>query len=58
MKITKEQKYAIQGLYKRRSMSLSYKAFRKLFKHHLGGYIGAVIEGIFVGIEPDGYTHT
>jgi hypothetical protein len=37
----------------------SYREFRKRFKFGLfGDYIGGAYCKMYVGIEPDGYTHT
>lgn len=35
-----------------------YRQFRRKFKIHYGGFLGGEWKGMFVGIEPDGYTHS
>ncbi len=56
--ITKEQRVAVKRLYDRDVPSSTYKAFRNRFRWYLGGYIGAKVNGMFIGIETDGYAHT
>ena len=66
--ITRKQREGIFNLFLRDNPSAAhdfsawqraYRRFRRRFRYYYGGYVG--IEnwhGMFVGIEPDGYTHT
>jgi hypothetical protein len=58
--LTNDQRHAVYRLYQRDSQGLTYRAFRQTVQS-VGPDLGYVwldwCEG-FVGIEPDGYTHT
>lgn len=57
MKITKEQQSAIKRIYDRKDLGISYLQFRRSVKH---GFDCLMVEwcGMWLGIEPDGYTHS
>lgn len=65
MTTTRQQREAMWKLYKRDNPSADsswirgYRRFRRRFHRYYGGYMGIQDwHGMFVGIEPDGYTHT
>ena len=35
-----------------------YRRFRRGFRLYHDGYLGGAWKGMFIGIEPDGYTHS
>lgn len=56
--ITRAQRQAIRRLHSRNADGApDYRSFRRRFASG-GGFIGGQWCGMFVGIEPDGYTHT
>ena len=57
MKITSEQKRAIKRIYDRQPLGISYLQFRRTVQH---GFDCLMVEwcGMWLGIEPDGYTHS
>jgi hypothetical protein len=57
--MTPEQVEAISKLYKRNpDGSVNQAAFFHRVQQHIGGFCGLTWCGMFVGIEPDGHTHT
>lgn len=57
VKLTREQREAVLRLHRRDGQGLTYRAFRRTVRSGLGW---ASVEwcGMYVGIEPDGHTHT
>lgn len=66
---TRKQREALYNLFCRRhdpsyegfeskTFRRAYRTFRKGFRHYLGGYVGGMWCGMFIGIETDGYTHS
>lgn len=60
--LTRAQRKAVANLYRRNADgSQSYRAFRARVQSFFGAFGAVCIPqwcGMFVGIEPDGYTHT
>jgi hypothetical protein len=55
--LTREQRKAVLRLYRRDPQGLTYRAFRRTVCSGLG-WASVAWCGMYVGIEPDGYTHT
>ena len=56
---TAEQVAGIKSLYERNpDGAKTLKEFSGRFCHCIGGFIGGEWCGMFIGIEPDGYTHS
>ena len=57
MILTKEQRKALFSVYNRQPMNVSYMEFRRSV---VCGYDCIMVEwcGMWLGIEPDGYTHS
>lgn len=60
--LTRPQRIALKRLYDRAAKSdpdLTYRAFRRTVRPYFGDDCVLVpFAGMWVGIEPDGYTHT
>jgi len=58
IKLTKKQRHAVKRIYDRNSTpKIGYRTFRKQVIPGFG-YVGIEWNGMFLGIEPDGYTHS
>ena len=58
--LTKPQRKALHTVWMRNSQGKTYRQFRSTIQPELCGY-GAVMvpwSGMWLGIEPDGYTHS
>jgi len=57
VKLTRAQRKALLKLYRRDERGLTYRAFRRtVYPGH--GWVSVAWRGMYVGIEPDGHTHT
>lgn len=56
-KITKEQQLAIKRKYTQDNQGLTYLQFRRTVQHNYG-YLMLHWCDMWLGIEPDGYTHS
>jgi hypothetical protein len=57
IKTTKAQRKALKAVYDRTPLSVSYRSFRR-FVQPGPGCIMVQWSGMWLGIEPDGYTHS
>ena len=55
--ITKAQRVALKRVYNRVDLGISYREFRRTVKTG-HGYISVRWQGMYLGIEPDGHTHS
>ena len=65
MTLTREQRRALARVYRRHvafpqcRMTLSdYRAFRRTVRPDIGQSVLVPVSGMWLGIEPDGYTHS
>ncbi len=55
--LTKKQRKALYALYNRQPMGCTYKEFRASVQPSMG-CVMVPWAGMWIGIEPDGYTHS
>jgi hypothetical protein len=59
MLLTRLQREALKRVWQRTDQTLSYRQFRRLVvQPNLNDYVLVPYCGMWLGIEPDGYTHS